>query len=64
MGHRAKPAPVPAAEGASTELTRKINRDVILELVRLRQPISRVGLSRASGLQNSTVSSIVEQLAN
>lgn len=50
------------SEVASTELARKINRDIILELLRLRQPISRVDLARASGLQNSTVSSIVEQL--
>ncbi|MGI4830709.1 MAG: ROK family transcriptional regulator, partial [Janthinobacterium lividum] len=49
-------------EAASTELARKINRDIILELIRLRQPIARVDLARASGLQNSTVSSIVEQL--
>ncbi len=47
---------------ASTELARRINRDVVLELIRLHQPISRVDLGRASGLQNSTVSSIVEQL--
>jgi predicted NBD/HSP70 family sugar kinase len=49
-------------EVASTELTRDINRDVILERIRELQPISRVGLARASGLQASTVSSIVEQL--
>jgi predicted NBD/HSP70 family sugar kinase len=49
-------------EAASSELAREINRDVILELIRLHQPVSRVQLSRVSGLQNSTVSSIVEQL--
>jgi predicted NBD/HSP70 family sugar kinase len=49
-------------EVASTELTRDINRDVILERIRQLQPISRVNLARASGLQASTVSSIVEQL--
>ncbi len=49
-------------EVASTELAREINRDVLLELIRLRQPIARADLARASGLQNSTVSSIVEQL--
>jgi len=47
---------------ASSELTRDINRDLILELIRSMQPISRVDLARASGLQPSTVSSIVEQL--
>ena len=47
---------------ASSELTRDINRDVVLERIRELQPISRVDLARASGLQPSTVSSIVEQL--
>jgi predicted NBD/HSP70 family sugar kinase len=49
-------------EVASTELAREINRDIILELIRAHQPIARVDLVRHSGLQNSTVSSIVEQL--
>jgi len=49
-------------EAASSELTRDINRDLILEQIRLLQPISRVDLARVSGLQPSTVSSIVEQL--
>ena len=47
---------------ASSELTRDINRDLVLELIRSMQPISRVDLARASGLQPSTISSIVEQL--
>jgi predicted NBD/HSP70 family sugar kinase len=47
---------------ASSELTRDINRDLVLERIRALQPISRVDLSRASHLQPSTVSSIVEQL--
>ncbi|HEY2039371.1 MAG TPA: ROK family protein, partial [Edaphobacter sp.] len=49
-------------EVASNELTRDINRDLILEHVRISQPISRMELARVSGLQPSTVSSIVEQL--
>jgi hypothetical protein len=49
-------------ELASSEIARDINRDVILELIRTRQPITRAELSRLSGLQPSTVSSIVEQL--
>ena len=49
-------------EVASSELTRDINRDIVLERVRALQPVSRVDLARASGLQPSTVSSIVEQL--
>jgi len=47
---------------ASTELARQINRDVVLRLIRSMQPIARVDLARSSGLQNSTVSSLVDQL--
>ena len=47
---------------ASSEITRDINRDVVLGYLRALQPVSRVELARASGLQPSTVSSIVEQL--
>jgi predicted NBD/HSP70 family sugar kinase len=47
---------------ASSELTRDINRDVVLERIRELQPLSRVEIAGASGLQPSTVSSIVEQL--
>src|SRR5581483_3141300 len=46
----------------STEVVRDINRRIILNLVRTRHPISRADLARVSGLQRSTVSSIVEQL--
>ena len=49
-------------QSASYELTRDINRDALLERIRALQPVSRVDLARASGLQPSTVSSIVEQL--
>lgn len=47
---------------ASSETARRINRDIILELIRTNQPISRADLARRSGLQRSTVSQIVEQL--
>lgn len=47
---------------ASSETVRHINRDIVLELIRANQPISRADLSRSSGLQRSTVSQIVEQL--
>jgi predicted NBD/HSP70 family sugar kinase len=50
------------AELASSEVARDINRDVVLELIRTKQPVSRADLSRLSGLQPSTISSIVEQL--
>ena len=47
---------------ASSESARDINRDVVLEIIRSQQPVSRADLARASGLQPSTVSAIVEQL--
>jgi predicted NBD/HSP70 family sugar kinase len=47
---------------ASSETARRINRDIVLELIRTKQPISRADLARRSGLQRSTVSQIVEQL--
>ncbi len=47
---------------ASSEIARDINRDVILEVIRAHQPISRAELARLSGLQRSTVSLIVNQL--
>jgi len=48
--------------GASSEVARDINRRIVLDLVRKRQPLSRADLARLSGLQRSTVSLIVEQL--
>jgi len=47
---------------ASSEIARDINRDVVLEVIRANQPVSRAELSRISGLQPSTVSLIVNQL--
>jgi predicted NBD/HSP70 family sugar kinase/predicted transcriptional regulator len=47
---------------ASSEIARDINRDIILELIRFKQPLARADLSRLSGLRASTVSAIVEQL--
>jgi len=47
---------------ASSETARNINRGVVLNLIRKKQPISRAGLARVSGLQRSTVSLIIEQL--
>jgi predicted NBD/HSP70 family sugar kinase len=47
---------------ASSETARVINRDIILQLIRARQPVSRADLARLSGLQRSTVSQIIEQL--
>src|SRR5437868_12006206 len=47
---------------ASSGTARDINRGVVLNLIRRRQPISRADLARVSGLQRSTVSLITEQL--
>lgn len=49
-------------QGASSEVVRDINRRIVLNLIRTRQPISRADLARVSGLQRSTISLIVEQL--
>ena len=49
-------------ELASSESARDINRDIVLEIIRSAQPVSRADLARTSGLQPSTVSAIVEQL--
>jgi predicted NBD/HSP70 family sugar kinase len=50
------------AELASSQVARDINRDLVLELIRTRQPVSRADLARLSGLQPSTISAIAEQL--
>jgi DNA-binding MarR family transcriptional regulator len=50
------------AQVATSETARGINRGIVLNLIRRRQPISRADLARASGLQRSTVSLITEQL--
>ncbi|MFZ0593848.1 MAG: ROK family protein [Bryobacteraceae bacterium] len=47
---------------ASSETARHINRRVVLNLIRNRQPISRADVARCSGLQRSTVSLITEEL--
>src|SRR5450755_4284937 len=49
-------------QGASSEVVRDINRRIVLNLIRTRQPISRADLARISGLQRSTISLIVEDL--
>src|SRR6202789_1123885 len=47
---------------ASNKTPREINRNLVFNLVRTHQPLSRADLARVSGLQRSTVSLIVEQL--
>jgi predicted NBD/HSP70 family sugar kinase len=50
------------SQAATSETARGINRGIVLNLIRTRQPISRADLARVSGLQRSTVSLIIEQL--
>jgi predicted NBD/HSP70 family sugar kinase len=47
---------------ASNKMPRQINRILIFNEIRTRQPVSRADLARCSGLQRSTVSLIVEEL--
>ncbi len=47
---------------ATSEVVRDINKRIVLNLIRTRQPLSRADLARISGLQRSTISLIVEEL--
>jgi predicted NBD/HSP70 family sugar kinase len=49
-------------DSASTKTARLINRAIVLKTIRNKQPISRAGVARFSGLQRSTVSRLVEEL--
>lgn len=60
--HRIKLVDLAEMQLASSETARIINRDIVLELIRTSQPISRADLARRSGLGRSTISQIVEQL--
>jgi predicted NBD/HSP70 family sugar kinase len=46
----------------SNDVGRMINRDIVLQLIRTSQSVSRADLARLSGLQRSTVSEIADQL--
>lgn len=47
---------------ASNKTPRRINRNLLFNLIRTRESVSRADLARLSGLQRSTVSLIVEEL--
>jgi predicted NBD/HSP70 family sugar kinase len=49
-------------QSASNKTPREINRNLVFNLIRTHQPVSRADLARLSGLQRSTVSLIVEIL--
>lgn len=59
---RAKTNDLTAKAAQSTSSIRNGNRDRVLELLRRNQPISRIDIARKSGLQRSTISSIVDDL--
>ncbi len=50
------------AQAARTNTIRDINRQIVLNYVREREPISRAEIAREANLQRSTVSAIVESL--
>ena len=50
------------AQAAGSHTIRDINRQIVLNYVREREPISRADIARETALQRSTVSTIVEEL--
>jgi predicted NBD/HSP70 family sugar kinase len=52
------------AQAARLTTIRDINRQIVLNYVREREPISRAEIARESALQRSTVSAIVDDLTN
>ena len=49
-------------QSATNRTPREINRNLVFNLIRIQQPVSRADIARVSGLQRSTVSLIVEDL--
>jgi predicted NBD/HSP70 family sugar kinase len=49
-------------QSASNKVPREINRNLVFNLIRIHQPLSRADLARISGLQRSTISLIAEAL--
>src|ERR687885_2781824 len=50
------------AQAARSSTIRDINRQIVLNYVRDREPISRAEIARETALQRSTISTIVEDL--
>lgn len=61
-GYGVRQIDLASSQIAPSDIARDINRNIILELIRFKQPLARADLARLSGLQPSTVSAIVEQL--
>jgi glucokinase-like ROK family protein len=53
---------VSGGRGARQDITRRINSEAVLSLLRTDGPLSRAALSRQVGLAKATVSSVVEEL--
>ena len=47
---------------ATPQTIRHVNRSILLNLIRLHQPVSRAELSRITGMHRSNISVIVEEL--
>jgi predicted NBD/HSP70 family sugar kinase len=52
----------PRIRTATPASVRQVNRSIILELIRRRQPVSRAELARATGIFRSSISDIVDEL--
>ena len=62
MSINGQPGRTTSRNGANLEHAHLLNQRVILEIVRLRGPVSRVDIARMTGLTNQTVFNIVEGL--
>lgn len=60
IGSKAKSLLPPVT--ATPQTVRRLNRAVVLDLIRKNQPLSRADLARISGINPSNISSIVEDL--
>lgn len=54
----------PQIRTATPSSVRAVNRSIVLELIRRRQPISRADLARITGIFRSSVSDIVDELVS
>jgi predicted NBD/HSP70 family sugar kinase len=63
VSSHAQPARLPPRiRMASPSSVRAVNRSIVLELIRRRQPVSRADLARLTGIFRSSVSDIVDEL--
>ncbi len=52
----------PVVRTATPATVRQVNRAIVLKLIRMHQPISRIQLSKLTGIYRSNVSAIVQEL--